>query len=466
MRKLLAASAILSADAAFVPAPMSASHDASNCGASAHSCRSGSARLVATMEEAGFAIKKAGSMSRDERLRSRYSGLKFVPEGGWADNAVDFSYDELSQSMNAIPTFSRGDVTTGSIIGFEPNGALVDIGVKSSAYVTLQEMALVKPDKPENCLALGAEYEFVIVSREDENGQLMLSRRRLLFDTAWESVAKLYADDAVVEGEVVAVNRGGAMMLVEGLRAFLPGSHFMAGQTPSEDFIGKKLKVKFLDVDKENSRLVVSYRKANADNQISDLTVGTVLKGVVTAVKPYGAFVDLGGMSGLIHISQISCDHSACRPFPLPHPSSWLCTLVPLWLCPLARLVSPPAPASRRSSPLSLPAPPVPVSNVEAVIPVGTELKCMVISQDKGKGRVALSTKTLEREPGDMIKNQQSVFDNAEATAAMYQERLEAERKAREEAAQDVIFGLESVFADPTVPDAAAPAAAAIPFEE
>jgi len=234
MRKLLAASAILSADAAFVPAPMSASHDASNCGASAHSCRSGSARLVATMEEAGFAIKKAGSMSRDERLRSRYSGLKFVPEGGWADNAVDFSYDELSQSMNAIPTFSRGDVTTGSIIGFEPNGALVDIGVKSSAYVTLQEMALVKPDKPENCLALGAEYEFVIVSREDENGQLMLSRRRLLFDTAWESVAKLYADDAVVEGEVVAVNRGGAMMLVEGLRAFLPGSHFMAGQTPSE----------------------------------------------------------------------------------------------------------------------------------------------------------------------------------------------------------------------------------------
>jgi predicted RNA-binding protein with RPS1 domain len=466
MRKLLAASAILSADAAFVPAPMSASHDASNCGASAHSCRSGSARLVATMEEAGFAIKKAGSMSRDERLRSRYSGLKFVPEGGWADNAVDFSYDELSQSMNAIPTFSRGDVTTGSIIGFEPNGALVDIGVKSSAYVTLQEMALVKPDKPENCLALGAEYEFVIVSREDENGQLMLSRRRLLFDTAWESVAKLYADDAVVEGEVVAVNRGGAMMLVEGLRAFLPGSHFMAGQTPSEDFIGKKLKVKFLDVDKENSRLVVSYRKANADNQISDLTVGTVLKGVVTAVKPYGAFVDLGGMSGLIHISQISCDHSACRPFPSSPPLFLaLRPCAPLAL-PLSSTCLPPTPASRRSSPLSLPAPPVPVSNVEAVIPVGTELKCMVISQDKGKGRVALSTKTLEREPGDMIKNQQSVFDNAEATAAMYQERLEAERKAREEAAQDVIFGLESVFADPTVPDAAAPAAAAIPFEE
>ena len=78
-----------------------------------------------------------------------------------------------------------------------------------------------------------------------------------------------------------------------------------------------------------------------------------------------------------------------------------------------------------------------------------TQIKCMVISQDKSKGRVALSTKTLEQEPGDMIKNQEKVFENAEDTAAKYQERIAAERKAREEAAQDVIFGLESVFTEP-----------------
>lgn len=122
-----------------------------------------------------------------------------------------------------------------------------------------------------------------------------------------------------------------------------------------------------------------------------------MLGGVITAVKPYGAFVDLGGMSGLLHISQISCDH---------------------------------------------------ISDVGSVLPLGTSIKCMVISQDKSKGRVALSTKTLESEPGDMLKNQAKVFEEAEATAAKYQERLEAERKAREEAAQDVIFGLESVFTD------------------
>merc|ERR1719487_700378 len=161
--------------------------------------------------------------------------------------------------------------------------------------------------------------------------------------------------------------------------------------------IGQKLQVKFLDVDKETTRLVVSHRKAVVDSQIQDLSVGSVLKGVVTAVKPYGAFIDIGGMSGLLHISQISCDH---------------------------------------------------ISNVESVLPVGSAIKCMVISQDKGKGRVALSTKTLEQDPGDMIKNQEKVFENAEDTAAKYQERIAAERKAREEAAQDVIFGLESVFTD------------------
>merc|ERR1712032_1312439 len=128
-------------------------------------------------------------------------------------------------------------------------------------------------------------------------------------------------------------------------------------------------------------------------------------QGIITAVKPYGAFVDVGGMSGLLHISQISCDH---------------------------------------------------IGDVGAILPMGTVIKCMVISQDKGKGRVALSTKTLESEPGDMLKNPTKVFEEAEATAARYQERLEAERKAREEAAQDVIFGLESVFADPAPADTTA----------
>jgi ribosomal protein S1 len=361
----------------------------------------GAVRMVATAEPT-----MSASWSKMDKMKSRYGGLIFQPDESLVGDDIGFSYDEMSAQMQEIISYTRGDTCTGTILGFEPNGALVDIGVKSSAYCALGEMALVKPSKCEDVFAIGDNVEFVITSREDENGQLMLSRRRILYQEAWDHVAQLYADDATCEAEVSAVNRGGAMVQVEGLRAFLPGSHFLAGQTPTEALVGSKLAVKFLDVDKEGNRLVVSHKKAIVADTIKELQVGAVVNGVVTAVKPYGAFVDVGGMSGLLHISQISCDH---------------------------------------------------ISNVEAVLPMGSAIKCMVISQDKAKGRVALSTKTLEAEPGDMIKAQEKVFEHAEETAAKYQERLEAERKAREEAAQDVIFGLESVFSDAPA-DADAPA--------
>jgi len=367
-------------------------------------------------------ISKPGAMSRDERLTSRYGGWTFEPEGGWADAEsyeAPFSYEDMASTMKEIVKYTRGDRTKGTILGFEPNGALVDIGAKSSAYCALTEAALVKPDKVEQVFSIGEEYEFSINSREDENGQLMLSRRRILTEEAWESVTKIMAEDKVVEATVSAVNRGGAMMSINGLRAFLPGSHYLPGQNPPESLVGSSIAVKLLDVDQDSNRLVCSHRKAMVDQTINNLQVGSVLRGIITAVKPYGAFVDVGGMSGLLHISQISCDH---------------------------------------------------IGDVGAILPMGTVIKCMVISQDKGKGRVALSTKTLESEPGEMLKNPEKVFAEAEATAAKYQERLEAERKAREEAAQDVIFGLESVFAEPAAEPApaeegATEAAAPAPLE-
>lgn len=352
--------------------------------------QSRAATMVATLDQ---------KWSKQQQDRSRYSSFAFVPEGFDASSDVGFSYEDLAASVGEIKKYARGDSVTGSVVSFEPNGAVVDIGVKSSAYCALTEMALVKPDKPELVFNIGDTFEFVIMSREDENGQLFLSRRRILFQEAWEKVSKVHADDEVVDAEVMAVNKGGAMLQVEGLRAFMPGSHFLPGQTPTEALVGETLKIKFLDVDKEGNRLVASHKKAIADSTIVDLSVGSVVKGYVTAVKPYGAFIDVGGISGLLHISQISCDH---------------------------------------------------IADVATVLPQGSEIKCMVISQDKSKGRIALSTKTLEAEPGDILKDRQKVFDNAEDTAAKYQERLEAERKAREEAAQDAIFGLESVFSETT----------------
>ena len=199
----------------------------------------GAVRMVATAEPT-----MSASWTKMDKMKSRYGGLIFQPDENLVGDDIGFSYDEMSAQMQEIISYTRGDTCTGTILGFEPNGALVDIGVKSSAYCALGEMALVKPSKCEDVFAIGDSVEFVITSREDENGQLMLSRRRILYQEAWDHVAQLYADDATCEAEVSAVNRGGAMVQVEGLRAFLPGSHFLAGQTPTEALVGSKLAVK------------------------------------------------------------------------------------------------------------------------------------------------------------------------------------------------------------------------------
>merc|ERR1719201_2784621 len=253
--------------------------------------------MVAMMED----TQKWTKLAKD---KSRYAHYSFEPEEGLDTSSdVGFSYEDLAASVGEIKKYSRGDTVTGSVVSFEPNGAVVDIGVKSSAYCGLSEMALVKPDKPELVMNVGDTFEFVIMSREDENGQLFLSRRRILFQEAWDRVTEVHAEDEVVEAEVMAVNKGGAMLTVEGLRAFMPGSHYLPGQTPTEELVGKTLKVKFLDVDKEGNRLVASHKKAVVDSSIVDLSIGAVVKGYVTAVKPYGAFIDVGGISGLLHIS-------------------------------------------------------------------------------------------------------------------------------------------------------------------
>lgn len=124
---------------------------------------------------------------------------------------------------------------------------------------------------------------------------------------------------------------------------------------------------------------------------MKELSRGDVLQGVVKAIKPYGAFVEINGMSGLLHISQISYDR---------------------------------------------------VEDINSVLQMNTLIKCMVIDHDKVNGRIALSTKTLEPEPGDMLRDYQKVYDLAEKTAAEYHERMESERKAREEAAKDIVMGL------------------------
>merc|ERR1711920_859814 len=135
------------------------------------------------------------------------------------------------------------------------------------------------------------------------------------------------------------------------------------------------------------------------EKQMANLSRGDLVQGLVKALKPYGAFIEVGGMSGLLHISQISYDR---------------------------------------------------IEDLEKVLQPGQQVKCMIIDHDKVNGRIALSTKTLEPEPGDMLRDSAKVFELAEETAKAYHERMEAERKAREEATKDIVMGLGDSLADLT----------------
>lgn len=153
-------------------------------------------------------------------------------------------------------------------------------------------------------------------------------------------------------------------------------------------------------MNEEDNKLVVSNRRAVVEAQMEDLSRGDVIDGIVKALKPYGAFVEVGGMSGLLHISQISMDR---------------------------------------------------INDLEKVLQPGQKIKCMIIDHDKVNGRIALSTKTLEPEPGDMIKDPERVYAQAEETARVYLEKQEAERKKREASAKDIVLGLGDALDDLSV---------------
>jgi len=347
---------------------------------------------TATLEAPAAEKEPVVQMTRFDRLKKNYKGFQRPVQADDME-AISFDYDAFEAAVaDTSYSFERNSIVKGQCIEYEAKGVIVDIGAKASAYLPEAEAALIQPigSAINDLVNLNEEIEFQIISEEDENGQLLVSIRRIQYRSAWETILKMQSEDAILEAEVVSVNRGGAICLVEGLRAFLPGSH-LAGKMATEDLIGQVLPLKFLEVNQENNKLVVSNRKAVVETQMADLSRGDLVEGTVQALKPYGAFIEVGGMSGLLHISQISYDR---------------------------------------------------IEDLEQVLQPGMAVKCMIIDHDKINGRIALSTKTLEPNPGDMLKDSAKVFDMAEDSAEKYHTKMEEERKARESAARDIVLGL------------------------
>jgi small subunit ribosomal protein S1 len=293
---------------------------------------------------------------------------------------IGFTHEDFAALLDKYDYhFSPGDVVAGTVFSIEPRGALIDIGAKTAAYIPIQEMSINRVESPEEVLQSNETREFFILTDENEDGQLTLSIRRIEYMRAWERVRQLQAEDATVRSQVFATNRGGALVRIEGLRGFIPGSH-ISTRKPKEELVAEELPLKFLEVDEDRNRLVLSHRRALVERKMNRLEVGEVVIGTVRGIKPYGAFIDIGGVSGLLHISEISHDH-----IDTPH----------------------------------------------SVFNVNDEVKVMIIDLDAERGRISLSTKQLEPEPGAMVKNRDLVYEKAEEMAAKFREKMLAQKQAK-----------------------------------
>ncbi len=302
--------------------------------------------------------------------------------------APSFTHADFEALLNKYDYhFSPGDTVAGTVFSLEPRGALIDIGAKTAAFIPLQEMSISRVDSPTEVLNLGETREFFILTEENEEGQLTLSIRRIEYMRAWERVRQLQKEDATVRSEIFAINRGGALVRVEGLRGFIPGSH-ISTRKPKEDLVNEELPLKFLEVDEDRNRLVLSHRRALVERKMNKLEVGEVVIGTVRGIKPYGAFIDIGGVSGLLHISEISHNH-----IETPH----------------------------------------------TVLNVNDEVKVMIIDLDAERGRISLSTKQLEPEPGDMTRDPAEVYARAEEMAEKWRQARAAAEAGEGEMIEEAV---------------------------
>ena len=296
------------------------------------------------------------------------------------ESTVSFSMDDFAKALEQHDyQFQKGQVVRGKVFQYDSNGAFVDIGGKSPGFVPLNEVALEQVDSQNlaELLPLQTEMEFLIVREQDGEGQVLLSIRQLYVQQAWEELAEIQASGKSTQIRITGTNRGGVTGEVNGLRGFIPRSHLL-DQSNMDTLVGQLVTATFLEVDQERKKLVLSQREAARADAISQLEAGKLMEGRVASIKPYGVFVDMNGVTGLLHASQVS--------------------------------------GSR--------------VNVAELFEVGQSVKVMILEIDEWNNRIALSTKVLENHSGEMLENMDQIMATAEVRVEQYhQKKLEEESK-------------------------------------
>jgi len=238
-----------------------------------------------------------------------------------AINDIGSAEDFLAAIDLTIKYFNDGDIVEGVIVKVDRDEVLLDIGYKTEGVIPSRELSIKHDVDPNEVVKVGDEVEALVLQKEDKEGRLILSKKRAQYERAWGTIEKIKDEDGVVTGSVIEVVKGGLILDI-GLRGFLPASLVeMRRVRDLQPYVGKELEAKIIELDKNRNNVVLSRRAWLEQTQsevrqtfLTTLQKGQVRSGVVSSIVNFGAFVDLGGVDGLVHVSELSWKH-------IDHPS-------------------------------------------------------------------------------------------------------------------------------------------------
>ena len=295
------------------------------------------------------------------------SGTQYAG-GVIVENDVGETMEELLAAIDAtIKPFDDGDLMTGTVVKIDKDEVLLDIGYKSEGVIPSRELSIRNDIDPSEVVSIGDQIETLVLQKEDKDGRLILSKKRAQYERAWGKIEEIKNVDGTVTGLVIEVVKGGLIVDI-GLRGFLPASLVeMRRVRDLQPYVGKELECRIIELDKNRNNVVLSRRKFLEESQaeqrqdfLTSLEKGERRTGVVSSIVNFGAFVDLGGVDGLVHVSELSWKH-------VDHPSE--------------------------------------------VVEVGQEVDVEVLDVDLERERVSLSLKATQEDPWRQFARKHEVGD-------------------------------------------------------
>ena len=260
--------------------------------------------VVSRMEE----IKNEENLTEEETSENEE-----VEEVEEVDEEVGETEEVAEENYEEVADFTKGEVLTGTVEQVTDEGVYVNIGAKSEGFIPRNEVSSNRSDAPEDVVSEGDEIEVEVLKLESDSGEVILSKKRLEYEKAWEMVQEVHENDEIIEAEVTKEVKGGLVVDI-GLRGFIPASHVAIEYVEDlSQYIGETLQLKVIEVERENNNVVLSRKKVlekelekKKEEIFSSLEEGEVVEGTVTKLVDFGAFVDIGGVEGLLHISEMS----------------------------------------------------------------------------------------------------------------------------------------------------------------